>query len=81
MTGTFANAFEVAQDAERRRRRVVLLLEGLFVVATLGALLLDRLPSAPYVECHVAHAAMRSHYPHPFGEPPDATWTVCAWVR
>ena len=77
---TFPHVAAVVRDAQRRITRVTLFFEVLFAVTVVGLIVLDRLPPAPHYECAVHHAQVQSPYPHPYGLPPEGTWTTCIYV-
>jgi hypothetical protein len=78
---TFAHVAAVLKDAKWRRTRVALFFEVLFALSLVGLLVLDRLPPGPHYECGVHHAQTQSKYSHPYGEPPEAVWSTCVYVR
>lgn len=76
---TFLDVGSVERDANWRLKRVVIFFEALFVVSVVGLIVLDRIPPRPHLECHTSRGQMMSHYPHPYGEPPEVEWTRCVW--
>jgi hypothetical protein len=78
---TFESVRAVARDARCRLLRVTLFFDALLVVFVVGAFIVDRIPPRPHLECTMHHAQTMSHYPHPYGEPPEAQWTRCEWRR
>jgi len=77
---TFVDVRSVTRDARWRLKRVVLFFEALFAVSVVGMIALDRIPPKPHLECRVHRAQTMSHYPHPYGEPPEVEWTTCVWA-
>jgi hypothetical protein len=75
----FSSVRAVARDAQCRLLKVTLFFDALFVVAVVGAFILDRIPPRPHLECTVHEAQTMSPYPHPYGEPPAVQWTRCEW--
>ncbi len=76
---TFPHVPAVMRDAKWRTTRVALFFETLFFLSVVGLIAIDRIPPRPRLECHTSRGQMMSHYPHPYGEPPEVEWTRCVW--
>lgn len=76
---TFSSVRDVARDARCRILRVTIFFDALFVAFVIGAIIVDRIPPRPHLECTQHHAQTMSHYSHPYGEPPAVDWTRCEW--
>ena len=76
---TFSSVRDVARDARCRILRVTIVFDALFIAFVVGAVIVDRMPPRPRLECTVHEAQTMSHYPHPYGEPPAVQWTRCEW--
>ena len=76
---TFDSVAQVAQDAAHRVKRVTCFFQCALVAFLALSVAIDRLPPTPKLECEKRAAVLMSPYPHPYGEPPASTWTVCEW--
>ena len=75
----YAEIEAVADESRWRFQRVAIFFYGLFALSVVGLLALDRIPPRPRLDCHHESAMVQSPYPHPYGPPPLAEWTVCEW--
>ena len=71
---------DIEIDGARAMRRTFPASLLVFVVSVVGLVALDRIPPKPHLECRVHRAQTMSHYPHPYGEPPEVEWTTCVWA-